>query len=212
MMLACAIAVDNQYRIMGNWRSAGIVAPFRELLMALKSTIFKTKLGVSDLDRHYYADHQLTLARHPSETDERMMVRLLAFALFASERLEFGRGLSTDDEPALWLRDYAGNIKLWVEVGLPDERTIRRAAGRAEQVVVLAYGGRAVDVWWAKERSAMVRLEKLQVLTLDAEQSLALADLVKRGMDLQCTIQDGHALVTDGSSTVSIEPRRLHGE
>jgi uncharacterized protein YaeQ len=178
--------------------------------MALKSTIFKTKLGVSDLDRHYYAEHQLTLARHPSETDERMMVRLLAFALFADERLEFGRGLSADDEPALWLKDYGGNIELWVEVGLPDERAIRRAAGRADRVVVLAYG-RAVDVWWAKEGSALKRLDKLQVLALDGAQSSALAGLAERNMDLQCTIQDGHALLTDGASTLTIEPRRLHG-
>jgi uncharacterized protein YaeQ len=177
--------------------------------MALKSTIFKTRLGVSDLDRHYYAEHQLTLARHPSETDERMMVRLLAFALFADERLEFGRGLSTEDEPALWLRDYAGNIKLWVEVGLPDERTVRRAAGRAEQVVVLAYGGRAADVWWAKEGAALSRLDKLQVLALDANESAALADLAERGMDLQGTIQDGHVLLSDGVRTVAIEPRRM---
>ncbi len=179
--------------------------------MALKSTIFKTTLNVSDVDRHYYAEHNLTLARHPSETDERMMVRLLAFALFADERLEFGRGLSTEDEPALWLRDYGGNIEMWIEVGLPDERSIRRAAGRARRVMVLAYGGRAVDVWWAKEGPALARLDKLQVLALDAGQSAVLADMVERGMDLQCTIQDGHALLSDGSTTVSIEPRRLHG-
>ena len=179
--------------------------------MALKSTIFKTALHVSDVDRHYYAEHALMLARHPSETDERMMVRLLAFALFAHERLEFGRGLSADDEPALWLRDYAGNIDLWIEVGLPVERSIRRAAGRAGRVVVIAYGGRAVDVWWSKEGPGLARLEKLQVFALEAGQSAALAEMVDRGMDLQCTIQDGHALFSDGSTTVSIEPRLLHG-
>src|SRR5690242_13559913 len=112
--------------------------------MALKSTIFKATLAVADLDRGYYAEHALTVARHPSETDERMMVRLLAFALHADERLEFGRGISSDDEPALWLKEYSGEIRLWIEVGLPDERLLRRAAGRADQVVVLAYGGRAV--------------------------------------------------------------------
>jgi uncharacterized protein YaeQ len=179
--------------------------------MALKSTIFKTTLGVADLDRNYYAEHRLTIARHPSETDERMMVRLLAFALFADERLEFGRGLSSEDEPALWLRDYAGNIDLWIEVGLPDERVMRRAAGRAARVVLLAYGGRAVDVWWAKEGAGLSRLSKLQVLAIDSEQSMALAALAERGMDLQCTIQDGHALLSDGTTTVAIEPRRLHG-
>ncbi len=179
--------------------------------MALKSTVFKAKLGITDLDRPYYGEHVLTLARHPSETDERMMTRLLAFALFADERLEFGRGLSTEDEPALWLKDYAGNIKLWIEVGLPDERIVRKAAGRAEAVVVLAYGGRQVDLWWNKEGKTLARLAKLRVLALDGGQSAALAALAERGMDLHCTIQDGQIWLTDGPATVLIEPRRLAG-
>jgi len=116
--------------------------------MALKSTIFKADLQIADMDRNYYQGHSLTLARHPSETDERMMVRLLAFALFADERLEFGRGLSADDEPALWRKDLTGAIELWIEVGLPDERELRKACGRAERVVVLCYGGRGAELWW----------------------------------------------------------------
>jgi uncharacterized protein YaeQ len=179
--------------------------------MALKSTIFKATVNVTDLDRDYYAEHMLTLARHPSETDERMMVRLLAFALFADERLEFGKGLSTTDEPALWLKEYSGEIRLWIEVGLPDERALRRAAGRAETVVLLAYGGRAVDVWWAKEQSALARLGNLRVLALPEDQSAALAGLVQRSMQLQCTIQDGQVWLTDGAQTVAVEPRRMHG-
>jgi uncharacterized protein YaeQ len=179
--------------------------------MALKSTIFKARLNVADMDRPYYGEHNLTLARHPSETDERMMVRLLAFALFADERLEFGRGLSAEDEPALWQRDYAGTIERWIEVGLPDEKALRRAAGRAAEVVVLAYGGRAMEVWWSMEGAALGRMEKLRVLAIDAEASAALAALAQRGMDLQCTIQDGHVWVTDGAETVAIEPSRLDG-
>lgn len=116
--------------------------------MALKSTIFKAELAIADMDRHYYRDHALTLARHPSETDERLMVRLLAFALLADERLEFGKGLSDTDEPDLWQKDLTGAIDTWVEVGLPDERRIVRAAGRAERVVVLAYGGNQASIWW----------------------------------------------------------------
>lgn len=179
--------------------------------MALKSTIFKVSLGVADLDRSHYGDYSLTLARHPSETDERMMVRLLAFALFADERLEFGKGLSSTDEPALWLKEYSGDIRLWIEVGLPDERLLRKAAGRAERVVVLAYGGRACDLWWAKEASALGRLANLTVLSLAEEQSAALAGLAERGMQLQCTIQDGHVMLSDGEQTLEIEPRRLLG-
>ncbi len=177
--------------------------------MALKSTVFKANVNVSDLDRHYYAAHSLTLARHPSETDQRMMVRLLAFALFADERLEFGKGLSTTDEPALWLKDYTGEVKLWIEVGLPDERVLRRAAGKADEVVLLAYGGRTVDLWWQKEGAALSRLGNLRVLAVSPEASAELEALVERGMDLQCTIQDGQVWLTDGAQTVHIEPRRL---
>lgn len=179
--------------------------------MALKSTIYKAKLGIADMDRPYYGEHLLTLARHPSETDERLMVRLLAFALFADERLEFGRGISADDEPALWLKDYSGDVRLWIEVGLPDERLVRKACGRADAVVVLAYGGRQVDAWWAKDGPAMTRLDKLRVLALDSDQSKALAALAERGMEIQCTIQDSHVWLTDGPNTVAIEPRKLLG-
>ncbi len=120
--------------------------------MALKSTIFRAELSVADIDRGYYRDHMLTIAQHPSETDERMMVRLLAFALHADDALEFGRGLSTEDEPDLWQRDLTGAIERWIDVGLPDEREVRKACGRAREVRVMAYGGRAVELWWQAAR------------------------------------------------------------
>ncbi|HEX8987379.1 MAG TPA: YaeQ family protein [Rhodocyclaceae bacterium] len=180
--------------------------------MALKSTVFKANLEIADIDRGYYATHNLTLARHPSETDERMMMRLLAFALYADERLEFGKGLSTTDEPALWLKKLDGSIELWIEVGLPDERIVRRAAGRAERVVVLAYGGRTVDLWWAKEGNTLSRLGNLTVLAIDPEQSAALADLVERGMQLNVTLHEGQVMFGNGADTATIEPRPLHGK
>jgi uncharacterized protein YaeQ len=180
--------------------------------MALKSTIFKATVNIADMDRPYYGEHTLTLARHPSETDERMMVRLLAFLMFADERLEFGRGLSTDDEPALWQKNYSGVIERWIEVGLPDERTLRKAAGRATEVIVLVYGGRAADIWWGKEGRGLSRLSNLHVWAIDIEQSTALAALAERGMQLQCTIQDGQIWVTDGPQTVLVEPRQLTGQ
>ncbi len=121
-------------------------------LVALKSTICKAELAVADIERGYYRDHVVTIARHPSETDERMMVRLLAFALHADDALAFGRGLSTDGEPDLWRRDLTGTIEQWIDVGLPDEREVRKACGRAREVHVLAYGGRAVDLWWQASR------------------------------------------------------------
>ena len=121
--------------------------------MALKSTVVKAELQVSDLDRHYYATHNLTVAQHPSETDERLMVRLLAFALFAEERLEFGRGLSQDDEPDLWLKELTGEIDLWIDLGQPEEARIRKACGRARRAVVVTYSGRSADIWWEKNWS-----------------------------------------------------------
>lgn len=177
--------------------------------MALKATIFKAALSVADIDRGYYGDHALTIARHPSETDERMMVRLLAFALHADAALEFGRGLSAEDEPDLWRSDLTGLIEEWIEVGLPDERELRKACGRAREVYVLAYGGRAVELWWQGVHDKLDRQERLAVTEVPQEASRALAQLAGRSMELQVTIQDGHVLVTDGATSVSVELRVL---
>lgn len=177
--------------------------------MALKATIYKADLSVADMDRGYYADHALTLARHPSETDERLMVRLLAFALHANERLIFGKGISTDDEPDLWQKDYAGNIELWIDVGLPDPTWLRKACGQAERVVALLYGGRVADMWWAKHANDLARLDKLTVLVLPVEITLALGKMAARGMQLQCSIQDGQAWLNDGKESLAVEPQVL---
>jgi uncharacterized protein YaeQ len=180
------------------------------ILMAIKSTVFKAVLQIADMDRHYYADHALTLARHPSETDERMMVRLLAFALYADEGLAFAKGLSSDDEPALWHKDLTGSIKRWIEVGLPDERVIRKASGRADQIVVVSYG-RAADIWWNENRDKLQRLNNLTVLRLPNETTLALAALASRTMQLQCTIQEGHIMMTSDAGMIEVEPNVLQG-
>jgi uncharacterized protein YaeQ len=177
--------------------------------MALKATIFKAELSVADIDRGYYADHSLTIARHPSETDERMMVRILAFALYAAERLEFGRGLSSEGEPDLVERDLTGAIERWIDVGLPDEREVRKACGRARAVDVLAYGGRAVELWWEGARSTLERQERLSVIEMDTDASRALAQMAGRSMSLQVTIQHGHVSITDGESAIGTELRTL---
>jgi len=173
--------------------------------MALKSTIFKAMLSVADIDRGYYRDHALTIARHPSETDERMMVRLLAFALHADDALTFGRGISTEDEPDLWQRDLTGTIDLWIEVGLPDEREVRKACGRARAVFVLAYGGRAVDLWWDAARDKLERQERLVVSEVPIEASRALAQLAGRTMSLRVTIQEGHIFIGDDARSIPVE-------
>lgn len=177
--------------------------------MALKATIFKADLSIADMDRVYYADHSLTLARHPSETDERMMMRLLAFALHADERLAFGKGLCVDDEPDLWLKDLTGAIELWIDVGLPDEKWLKKACNRSNRVVLLSYGGRQAEVWWSQIESRLARMDNLMVMTLDAEASQALAGMAARTMRLQCTIQDGHVFLTDGTASVPVEPVTL---
>ena len=170
--------------------------------MALKSTIFKAELQIADLDRNYFQNHALTVARHPSETDERMMVRVLAFALYADSALVFGKGLSSEDEPDLWRKDLTGAIELWIEVGLPDEKRIRRACGRARQVAVVTYGGRVADMWWQQNKVALQRQDNLTIINLSPEDSRALAALAARGMQLQCTLQDGEAwLIVDGENT-----------
>ncbi|MDR8076664.1 YaeQ family protein [Burkholderia cenocepacia] len=164
--------------------------------MALKSTIYKAELQIADMDRHYYADHALTVARHPSETDDRMMVRIVAFALFAHERLEFCKGLSDVDEPDLWQKDLTGAIDVWIEAGQPDERRISKAAGRAWQVTVIAYGGKTSDIWWQGVRSKVERLRNVQVLSLADGVAAALGRLAARTMRLQCTVQDGTAWIS----------------
>jgi uncharacterized protein YaeQ len=176
--------------------------------MAPNATIFKALLHIADVDRHYYDDHTVTLARHPSETDERMMVRLLAFAFHAHETLLFGRGLSAEAEPALWQKDLTGLIELWIEVGLPDEKALRQACGRAQQVCVYSYGGRAADQWWKENVAALERLKNLTVMNLSPEGSRALAGLAQRNMELHCTIQDEQLLIGDGTNAVQIEMAR----
>ncbi len=177
----------------------------------MNASICRVDLNVADMDRHYYADHALTVARHASETDERMMVRVLAFALHAHERLEFGRGIGTADEPDLWLRDLTGRIDLWIDVGQPDERRMRKACGQSARVVVVAYGGRGVDVWWARTGADLARFENLEVVALGAATTDALTAMADRSMELQLTVQDGDAWFACGDARVLLERSWLTG-
>jgi len=175
--------------------------------MAPKATIYKAELQVTDLDRHYYASHALTLAQHPSETDTRLLVRLIAFALHADERLEFGRGLSDEDEPALWRRDYTGLIEQWIELGQPDESRLRKASGRAAQVVVVGYGGQAADTWWKRNAAVLGRIRNLTVMELDDVEVAAATELLGRGMRVTAMIQDGELQLMDADRSASLRPR-----
>lgn len=183
--------------------------------MAQKATIYKAQLQVADMDRAVYGDHAVTLALHPSETAERMMVRLLAFALLAPASsdhgaLQFARGLSDGDEPDLWRHDLSGQLLHWVEVGQPDERRLARACGRATQVTIYCYSN-AAPIWWAALASKVARLRNLQVWQLPAAQSQALAALAARSMVLQVTVQDGAVWVGNDTTSVELNPVVLHG-
>ena len=158
--------------------------------MALKATVHRAELSIADLDRQYYQDHTLTLARHPSETNERMMVRLLAFALNADDQLTFGRGLSNEDEPALWRKSLSGEIELWIDVGHPDERRLRKACGQARHVKVYCYGERGSMLWRRQNEAVLARFSNLSVAELVVP---GIERLVERTMKLQCTIEGGYA-------------------
>lgn len=177
--------------------------------MALKSTVFKVRLNLSDLDRHVYEDFSLSLARHPSETDARMMLRLAVFALHADPQLTFGRGISTDDEPDLWRRDLTGAIEQWIELGTPDPDRLRKACGRAQQVMLYAYGERAFAVWREKHAEKLARLANLTVYSVTDEELAALGDLAAPGMELQCSISEGGLWLTDGDRALELNPLKL---
>ncbi len=174
--------------------------------MALKSTVCKALLQIADMERNYFADHALTIARHPSETDERMMVRVLAFAMHADQDLVFGKGLSDEDKPDLWLKDLTGVIRLWIEVGQPDEKRMRRACGRADQVFVYAYAGQSTELWWRKTAADVSRCENLTVTQLPHEACKTLAKLAERNMQLNCTLQEGQLWLANAAESVLVEP------
>lgn len=175
--------------------------------MALKATVFKAELQIADMDRHYYQGHSLTIARHPSETDTRMMVRVLAFALHADEALAFTKGLCADDEPDLWRKNPMGDIELWIELGQPDEKRIRKACQRADQVVIYSYGERAGKAWRDRLGDGFSRFDNLEVVQLGDASVAALSNLAQRSMRLQFTRQDGQVWLGDDEELVSVDLR-----
>ena len=174
--------------------------------MALGATVYKATVDISDADRHYYAEHKLTLACHPSETEARMMVRLLAFCLRAHPDLEFTRGLSTADEPDLWQKDPTGQIVEWIDVGQPALDRLKKARGRAGAVIVYSFG-RGRDQWWQSEGSAIDALARLQVVHLSDEDVLSLAALAQKTMTLSVCISDGIVYLSTADATLTIQPR-----
>jgi uncharacterized protein YaeQ len=179
--------------------------------MALKATIYKADLQIADMDRNYYTTHALTMARHPSETDERMMIRLMAFAIHADEALSFTKGLFDVDEPDLWQKDLTGAIQLWIEVGQPDEKRLMKACGRSEQVIVYCYSATS-HIWYKQIASKLERAKNLTIINIDSDASARLEKLAQRTMQLQCTIQDGQIWITDGTDTIEMEREPFKAE
>jgi uncharacterized protein YaeQ len=176
--------------------------------LALKATIYKAEIQIADMDRNHYQDYALTLARHPSETDERMLLRLVAFALNASNRLSFCKGISTDEEPDLWQKSLSDEIELWIELGQPDEKRLRRACGRARQVIVYPYAERSAAIWWQQNGADYQRFDNLSVIKLSAQGDTALSEIAQKSMALTCTIQEGQIWLSDGIRDASLELER----
>ncbi len=174
--------------------------------MAISSTINKVSLNIADMDRHYYQSHELTIAQHPSETDFRFMIRLVAFMVNASEKLSFTKGLSTDDEPELWEKSLTDEIELWIDLGQPDEKRIRKACGRSRQVIIYTYDERKAKVWWKQQKEKLQRFKNLKVLHINTQ---GIEAMVKRSMQFQCNIQDGEIYLNDDNSNFTITLDRL---
>jgi len=172
--------------------------------MSSRSTVLKARLHIADIDRGYYADHILTLARHPSETDERVVVRLLAFMLNADASLAFANGLTHEDEPDLWCKDRTGDVSLWIEVGLPDPKRVRKAAIRARRTMIYSYGGRSAKVWWDANQQKLEAIQNLTIAEVPTSVSQALVAIVQRAMELNCTIQDGQVWIADDKVSVPV--------
>lgn len=174
--------------------------------MAQNATIYKVELSVSDMDRHHYETHRLTVAKHPSETEERMMLRILAFALNAHEALEMTRGISTEGVPDIWQKSLSGELEVWVTLGLPSEKVVRQSCSKAERVVVYPYGGRTAYIWWEKIKASTLRFDNLQVTSFSEGDTRSLAKLANRAMRLQVNIQGGEVMVGDGETIVNLAP------
>ncbi|MDG2502516.1 MAG: YaeQ family protein [Porticoccaceae bacterium] len=172
--------------------------------MALGATICKAELNIIDMDRHYYQQHSLTIAQHPSETDQRLMVRLLVFALHASESLSFTKGLSTDDEPDLWQKSLSDDIELWIELGLPSEKRLKKACGRSQQVIVYTYGSAAM--WWKQMQPQIARFKNISVYQLQPEITEILQTLKQRNLDIQVSIQDQEVAWYSENQSLSFIP------
>ena len=172
--------------------------------MAQKATIFKAEISISDMDRNYYQDHNLTIARHPSETDERMMLRLVAFIQNAHEFLSFSKGISDDEEPDLWQKNYSDVIEMWIELGQPSEQRIKKGCNQSQKMMIYSYADNSFDAWWKKEQNKLSQRKNLSVVTLPSELASELSGLTERNMQIQVTIQDGQMWLNINNQNIEV--------
>lgn len=172
--------------------------------MALKATIFKIDLSISDMDRGYYADHSLTIARHPSETDVRMMLRIIAFALNASEQLEFTKGLSDVEQPDIWQKNFTDEIELWIELGQPSEQRVKKGCNQAQLMKIFSYANQNFELWWQKDGNKLAMRDNLSVVSIQEIIGQQLADKITRHMQIQCMIQDSQLWLTMADETIEV--------
>ena len=171
--------------------------------MALKATIYKADLNIANMDTHQYGDYQLTMALHPSETIERLMVRILAYARFADDALEFTKDLFETDEPALWQKDLTGQLEKWIEVGLPDEAKVKKASARCPEVAVITYGHQVDD--WFNRNSKIKTMSNVSVWKLSQATTDGIQTLCERTMQLQLNIIDGEWTLSSDKGSIAIE-------
>jgi uncharacterized protein YaeQ len=173
--------------------------------MATKATIYKALLNIANMDSHYYAEHNLTMAQHPSETDLRLMIRLVAFILNAEEDPVFCKGISQEDEPDLWKKSLGGEIELWIDLGQPDEKRIKKACGRSEKVIIYTYQEGMAAAWWKQIETSLTRFSNLQVIHLDIDGDIE--SLAKRAMSLQANIVDAELTLIEVEQSVLVREK-----
>ena len=173
--------------------------------MAQKATIFKADVNLANMDQDIYLDQNLTIAQHPSETLQRMMLRIVAWALHANEQLTFTKGLCEEDEPELWQKNYSDEIELWIDLGTPDEKRLKKASVRGNQAVLFTYGQNVANAWWKQHESVARKYNNLTVNFVSDETMEQLAALAQRTMQLQFSISDGDVWLSSGEESIQLD-------
>ncbi len=176
--------------------------------MALKSTIYKVNVELANMDQHYYDSLQLTIARHPSETEQRLIIRIICYILNAHPDLKFGKGISNEEEATIWQINYSNEIDLWIELGQLDEKRLKKACNKAKKVKLYCYGT-STDIWWSQIKSKVNKLDYLSVEKFDHSITDSLIKLISKTMEFQCSIQDGQLWLSSENETLLIETEKL---